>query len=97
MDRFVNILEVPRPNQEENFNEEKIRFINSKISVWDFFGIPQATYLAYSKEEKSRMFRENHQKLVNKYYGNGKLVCLFRLICLASVLVFLAFCGLTFY
>lgn len=95
MDRFLNILEAPRP--EETFDEEKIRFINSKILIWDFFCILQANYLAYSNEEKSRMFRDYCQKLVNKYYGNGKIICLYGLICLANFLLFLATCGLIFY
>ena len=69
MERYLNILEAPRQQQEETFDEEKIRFINSKISIWDFFGVPQATYLSYTNEEKSRMFKEYYAKLVDKFYG----------------------------
>ena len=67
MERYLNILEVSRQQQEETFDEEKIRFVNSKISIWNFFGVSQATYLGYTNEEKSRMFKEYYSKLVNKY------------------------------
>ena len=46
MEHHLNILEAPQQQQEEIFDEEKIRFINSKMSIWDFFGVPQATYLS---------------------------------------------------
>ena len=36
-----------------------------------FYAIPQATYLAYSNEEKVRIFREYYKKLVGEYYKNG--------------------------
>ena len=59
MEKFLNILEAPRPQQQQNdFDEEKTRYISSKISIWDFYGIPQATYLNYPVEEKSKMFRD---------------------------------------
>ena len=81
MERYLNILEAPRQQQEETFDEEKIRFINSKISIWDFFDAPQTTYLSYTNEEKSRMFKEYYSKLVNKSYGQGKFfVCFFRFV-----------------
>lgn len=33
MERYLNILEQPRQEQEQTFDEEKIKFINSKISI----------------------------------------------------------------
>lgn len=44
--------------------KEKLRYIASEITVWDFFGIPQSTYLAYSNDEKLRMVNEYYKKLV---------------------------------
>ena len=72
MDCFLNILEKPQPKPQETTDEEKLRHIASKISIWDFCGIPQANYLAYSKEEKRRMFKEYYNKSVSKFYGTGK-------------------------
>ena len=37
---------------EEEIDEEKFRFIASKTSIWDFYGIPLSKYLAYSRKEK---------------------------------------------
>ena len=77
MEKYLNILEAPRQQQEETVDEEKVRFINSKISTWDYFGVPQATYLGYTNEEKSRMLIEYYNKLVSRYYGQVNFfVCL---------------------
>ena len=70
MDKFLSILEAPRPQQQDDFDAENVCFINSKISIWDFYGISQATYLSYSVEEKSKMFKEYYLKLLEKYYGS---------------------------
>ena len=51
-DRYLNILEEPQPKPEEEIDEEKFRFIASKTSIWDFYGIPQSKYLTYSMKEK---------------------------------------------
>ena len=78
MERYLNIVEAPQQQQQETFDEEKIRFINSKISIWEFFSDLQATYLGYINKQKSRMFKEYYSKLVKKYYCQGKLfVCFF--------------------
>ena len=61
MDHFFNILEQPQPKPEEKFDEEKVKFISSKVPIWDFYGIPQATYLDYSGEDKMRIFREYYK------------------------------------
>ena len=88
MEKFLNILEAPRQQQQQdNFDEEKTRYISSKISIWDFYGIPQAIYLNCPVEEKSKMFRDYYYKLCGKYYGStGKNYFLSRLICLVSFL-----------
>ena len=74
IEEFLNILEAPRQQQQQdNFDKEKTKYISSKISILDFFGIPQATYLNYPVEGKSKMFREYYSKLCEKYYrSTGK-------------------------
>ena len=69
MDRYLNILEEPQPKVEEKIDEEKLRFLASKITIWDFFRIQQSTYLGYSSQEKSRMFSDYYQRLVSEYFG----------------------------
>ena len=69
MEKFLNILVAPRPQQQQdNFDEEKTRFIRSKVAIWDFFGILQATYLNYPVEEKAKIFRGYYSKLCEKCY-----------------------------
>ena len=60
------MMGVPWPDQEE-FDEETINFLSVKISVWDFFIIPQLFYLACSGEEKSKTFKYYYDKLVDKF------------------------------
>ena len=69
MDRFLSILEEKQPVPEEIIDEEKLRFIVSKISIWNFFGIRQTNYLTRSKDEKLRMFKDYYKKLVLKYFN----------------------------
>ena len=100
MEKFLNISEAPPPQQQQgSFDEEKTRYISSKISMWDFFGIPQATYLNYPVEEESNMFREYYFKLCEKYYGptGQKNYFLSRLICLVSFLACSLIFGLIFF
>ena len=96
MEGYLNMLDAPWPNQEENFDEEKIKFISTKLSIWDYYGIPQSTYLAYTNEEKSKMFKEYYKKLVDKYHDIGKIICLLRLIFLAGCLLVLLLFGQIF-
>ena len=67
---------------EELADEEKLRFIASKISIWYFFGLPQANYLALSKGEKSRMCKDYYKKLVLKYFSDKNIFLSFFLNCL---------------
>ena len=96
MDCFLNILKEPQPKPEENTDEEKLRRIASKISIWDFYGILQANYLAFSKEEKMRMSKEFYNKSVSKFYAIGEPTLFFCLNCLTSFLLFLTVCSLKF-
>ena len=96
MERYLNMLGAPWSNQEENFDEEKIKFVSAKVSVWDYYGNPQSTYLAYTNEEKSKMLREYYKKLVDKYHDIGKIICLLRLIFLAGCLLVLLLFGQIF-
>ena len=52
-----------------NHRWQKLRYIALQISIWDFFGIPQANLLALDKNEKSRMLSEYYSKLVLQYFG----------------------------
>ena len=64
MEKYLSILEAPRQQPQETLDEEKVKFINSKFSIWDSFSIPQSTYLDSTGEEKSRMFKGYYNTLV---------------------------------
>ena len=57
--------------------KEKLRYIASEITVWDFLGIPQSTYLAYSNDEKLRMVNEYYKKLVLIYFSGKNFLHFF--------------------
>ena len=74
MEQYLNILEEKEPVSEEPIiGEQKLCYIASKIFIWDFFGIPQANYLALDKNEKVRMFSDYYKNLVFKYFGEKKI------------------------
>ena len=43
MEHCLYILEQPVP-EEPIIDEQKLQYIFSQISIWDYFGIPQANY-----------------------------------------------------
>ena len=97
MEKYLSILEASRQKPQETFDEEKVKFINSKISIWDYFSIPESTYLGYTGEQKSRMFKEYDNKLVDKYCGTGDLILfIFAYVWLIS-LVCVSILGLIFF
>ena len=72
MEGLLSIFEkTPQPRQ-EYIDEEKLRYIASKVAIWDYFGIFQAHYLALNKTEKSRMLSECYRKLLPVYFGDRK-------------------------
>ena len=79
MDRFLSILKEKLPVSEKIVDQEKLRFIASKISIWDFFGLPQSNYLTLSKDKKLRMFKDYYKKLVLKCFGDEKYIYFFGL------------------
>ena len=97
MEKYLSILEASRQQPQETFDEEKVKFINSKISIWDYFSTPESTYLDYTGEQKSRMFKEYDNKLVDKYCGTGDLILfIFAYVWLIS-LVCVSILGLIFF
>ena len=97
MDRSPSILEAPELQQEEISDEERVRFSNSKILIWDYFGVVQSIYINSLAEEKSKMFKEYYSKLVEKYYGSGKTYFLSWLICLVTFQAFASIFNLIFF
>ena len=78
MNKVLDILESPRQEKEETFDLEKEKFINSKCSIWDYYGVPKSVYLSYTNEDKTKMFKDYSKNLTEKYYGdNGKIESIF--------------------
>ena len=45
MERYLSMIETSRP--EPAIVEEKLKFFISKIAIWDYFNISEATYKTY--------------------------------------------------
>ena len=50
MEKYLSISENSQP--EALINEEKLKFFNSKVSLWDHFGITENTYKFSIDDEK---------------------------------------------
>ena len=74
MDSLLRILEQKEQLLEECIDEQKLLSIASEISIWEYFGIPQAHYLTLDKAEKSKMLGEYYIKLVSQYWINLEII-----------------------
>ena len=64
MERFLSIFKQKQELPVKTIDEQKLCYIASQVSISNYFGIPQANYLALDKNEKSRMFSEYYNKLI---------------------------------
>ena len=67
------MIEQKQQPPKETTDEQKLCYIASQVYKWDYFGIPQANYLALDKNDKSRMFSEYYKKLFLKYFDGQKI------------------------
>ena len=40
MERFLSILEQKQQPSEETIDKQKLRYIASQVSIWDYYGVP---------------------------------------------------------
>ena len=69
MENLLNLVENPQP---QVIDEEKIRFFTTKISIWDYFSMHEASYKSLSVEEKSAILKRYYVELDLKYCGGKK-------------------------
>lgn len=78
MEKFLALVEQ---KQEIEIDENKLKHMISKISIWDFFGISQCQYFLLSvKKKKTEMLKKYYTENVLVFYGDGKIsyfVCLY--------------------
>ena len=85
MDKFLSMLE--KPQLEAVINEEKLKYFISKVSIWDYFGIPEKSYKSSSVEEKTSMLNKYYRELYQKHYGSVNQFYLFVIFgCLLSAI-----------
>ena len=95
MEKLLNMLEKPQP--EAVIDEDKLRYFISKVSIWDYSGIPEISDKSSSVEEKTSMFNRYYRELYQKYCGSGNQFYLFvisdcllsAIFCLILVLILL--------
>ena len=59
-------------SQEIQIDEEKLRFICSKVNIWDHFGISKSRYVSLNSDEKLKMVKGFYESLLLVYFGKGK-------------------------
>ena len=68
MEDFFNIVEQ---KEEVQIDAEKLRFIASKVNIWDHYGISSSHYVSLSEPEKA-MLKGYYKNLLPVYFRNGK-------------------------
>ena len=67
MEKLLSLTESSQP--EPTMEKEKLRYVISKISIWDYFNISKSIYKALCVNEKSRLLNKYYSELYEKYYG----------------------------
>ena len=67
MEKLLNMLE--KPQLEAVIDEDKVRYFISKVSIWDYFGIPEISYKSSSAEGKTNMLNRYYREPYQKNYG----------------------------
>lgn len=66
------LLRIVEKSQEIHIGEEKLRFVATKLNIWDHFGITRSQYVSLNSDEKSRMLQGYYKNLMPVYFGYGK-------------------------
>lgn len=69
-EKYLSIFEE---KQDIEIDENKLRYMASKIAIRDFFGIPSSQYFSLSTEAKSKMLRDYYLKNLVIYFDQGKI------------------------
>ena len=67
------MLEGPRSSALA-IDETKLKFLNSKVSIWDRFTISGKSYKSSSIEEETSMLNRQVSELYQKYYDSGNFI-----------------------
>lgn len=71
----LNLLSIVL-QENKPIDEEKLKFICSKSTIWDHFKITNEHFLSLSESEKIHMLHRFYTELEAVYYGtNGKNIC----------------------
>ena len=69
MEDFLNIVEQ---KEEVQIDAEKLRFIASKVTIWDHYGISRSQCVSLSEPQKVTMLKAYYKNLLPVYFGDGK-------------------------
>ena len=68
----ANLLSIAETSQEIQIDEEKLRFICSKVNIWNHFGISKSQYVSLNNDEKLKMLKGFYKCLLPVYFVEGK-------------------------
>lgn len=79
----ANLLSIAEASHEIQIDEEKLRYICSKLNVCDDYGITKSQYVSLSNQEKLRMLKGFKKFFFPVYFSNSK-----RLFCCNDYVLF---------
>ena len=68
----TNLLSIAETSQGIEIKEEKLRFMCSKVNIWDQFGMSRSQYISLSDDEKLKMLKGFYKALLPVYFSSGK-------------------------
>ena len=69
-----NLLIIVESSHEIQIDEEKLKFICSKVNICDHFKITKSKYVSLNYNEKMLMFKRFYHDLLPVYTSQGKLL-----------------------
>ena len=68
-----NLLRIEE-KKEVNTDKEKLRFIATKVNIWDHFGITRSQYVSLSAEKNLKVLKTYYKYLAPVYFDDNKKV-----------------------
>ena len=69
------LLITTESSQKVHIDEEKLKYITSKVNIWDHFGISRSHYVSFDNDEELKIVKRFYMDLLTVYFKGGKFSC----------------------
>ena len=66
------LLTTKESSQKVHIDEEKLKYITSKVNIWDHFGISMSHYVSFDNDEELNIVKRFYMDLLTVYFKGGK-------------------------